>query len=101
MAAPTNIQAAFSAAFTPAPLKCTSPFFGDTFCYVDSEKTNLDTWDKLERQGQVNPLMLHIASNYESDFVNLKRAVTPGIITQGYLFAATGRKYYVTLLAKA
>lgn len=101
VAAPTNLQSAFSSAFTPAPLDCNSPLFGDTTCFVNSEKTNFDTWDKLVSQGKVTPLMLHIASNYESDFIELKRAVSSGLVAQGYVFAVTGTKYYVTLLAKA
>ena len=101
MAAPTDIKTTFASAFTPQPLRCTTPWWGSLYCFVDSETTNFDTWDKLVSQGQVTPLMLHIASNYESDYVFLKRAVTSGLVTQGYVYAANGTKYYVTLLAKA
>lgn len=101
MTAPTNLRGAFFDAFAPQPLKSTSSFWGPTTFYVDCETTNFDTWDNLITQGKVTPLMLHVASNYVGDNLSLKRAVSSGMVSDGYVYAAVGTKYYVTILAKA
>ena len=95
------LKESFQTAFAPTLITCTTPWWGSRECHMDSEETNLNTWDNLKAQSEVNPLILLIASAYSGDGISLSRAISDGLIFDGFAVVGVSQSHYFSLIATA